>query len=160
MSKRFLVASLLGLVVSLGAATQATAATSHAFGYDVFRQIDRTFDDGQANLTYQVSVGRRSALVAGFALGDDYQVYEAGFKRYNEKYLSGTFFQLGAAYWRGDVNDSDLGADLRLGYELPVNRWMVLSGAVSLLYGIDLPTSQAKGEDLHVRPHLGFKVHF
>ena len=160
MSKRFLVACLLGLMLGSGWVTQATAATSHAFGYDLLRQLDRTFDDGQANLSYQVSVGRRSALVAGFALGDDYQVYEAGFKRYNEKYLSGTFFQLGAAYWRGDVQASDLGADLRLGYELPINRWMLLSGAVSMLYGVDQPTSKGQSKDLHFRPHLGIKAHF
>jgi len=159
MSSRFLVALMFGLVLSLGFAAQASAATSHALGYDAVRQLDKSVDDGQYNLAYQISVGRRSALVAGFALGDDYQVYEAGFKRYNEKYLSGTFFQLGAAYWRGDVNDSDLAADLRLGYELPVNRWLVATAAVSAVYGIDHPAT-GKSDDLLFRPHLGFMIHF
>lgn len=159
MFSRFLVASILSLALSLGFVSQAAAATSHAFGFDAMRQLDKSVDDGQFNLSYQVSVGRRSALVGGFATGDDYQVYEAGFKRYNEKYLSGTFFQLGAAYWRGDEQDSELAADLRLGYELPLSRWLVASAAVSAVYGLDHPVS-GKSEDLLFRPHLGLKVHF
>lgn len=159
MSSRFLVALMFGLALSLGFVAQASAGTSHAFGYDAVRQLDKSVDDGQHNLSYQISVGRRSAMVAGFALGDDYQVYEAGFKRYNEKYLSGTFFQLGAAYWRGDENDSDLVADLRLGYELPLSRWMVASAAVSAVYGVDHP-STGKSDDILFRPHLGLMIHF
>lgn len=159
MSSRFFVALMFGLVLILAFVPQASAGTSHAFSYDVVRQLDKSVDDGQFNLSYQVSVGRRSALVGGFALGDDYQVYEAGFKRYNEKYLSGTFYQLGAAYWRGDEADSELVADLRLGYELPLSRWMVASAAISGVYGLDHPVSGKSG-DILFRPHLGLKIHF
>ncbi|MFK7161624.1 hypothetical protein V6U78_11310 [Marinospirillum sp. MEB164] len=139
--------------------SSAQANTSHAFGYDLARQLDRNQDDGQLNLSYQVSVGRRSALVLGLADGDEYQVYEAGFKRYNERYLSGTFYQLGASYWRGDEADSNIGADLRLGYEMPLTRWMVLSASISGVYGIDHPTTGKKNE-LVIRPHLGVLLHF
>ncbi|MDR9469144.1 hypothetical protein [Marinospirillum sp.] len=159
MSSRFLVALMFGLVLSLGVVAQTSAATSHAFGYDAVRQLDKSVDDGQLNLSYQLSLGRRSGLVLGAATGDDYQVFEAGFKRYNQKYLSGTFFQLGAAYWDGDQASSDLGADLRLGYELPLNRWMVASAAVSAVYGVDHPVT-GKSDDILFRPHLGLMIHF
>ncbi|SFC51545.1 hypothetical protein SAMN05660443_2931 [Marinospirillum celere] len=159
MSKRFLVALLLTLGLSLGWSSQAVAATSHAFGVDGLRLLDKSVDDGQYNLSYQISVGRRSALALTGAWGDDYQVYEAGFKRYNEKYLSGTFFQLGAAYWRGDVNSSDLAFDVRLGYELPLTRHLVASAAVSAVYGVDHPTTGKDG-DILFRPHLGLLFHF
>lgn len=158
MLKRFLIVSLLGL--SLSAMTQAFAATSHSFGYDLARNLHTQVDDGQWNLDYQFSVGRRSALVLGLAKGDDYQVYEFGFKRYNQRYLSGTFFQLGLAYWQGDVNDSDLGVDLRLGYDLPVNTWLVFTGGVSSLYGVEQPTATGERDDYVLRPHLGIRVHF
>lgn len=137
-------------------ATTAHARTSHGFAFDAMRALDETLDGGQPNLSWQVSTGRRSALVLSGAAGDDYQVYEAGFKRYNERYLSGTFFQLGASYWKGDSGiDSELGLDLRLGYELPLTTWAVLTGAVSTVYGTDLTDN-----DLLFRPHLGIMIHF
>ena len=162
MFNRFWVSLFAGLVMSLLLAGNLQANTSIGLGYDVARQLDKNQDDGQTNLALQVSILRRSALVVGLASGDRYQVAEVGFKRYNEKYLSGSFFQLGASYWHGDEDkgaDSNLGADLRLGYELPITRNLVATGAVSMLYGVDNPITN-KSDELIFRPHLGVIFHF
>lgn len=162
MFNRFWVSLLAGLVLSLLVIGSAQAATSIGFGYDLARQLDKNQDDGQVNLTGQVSVGRRSALIMGLASGERYEVLELGFKRYNEKYLSGSFFQLGAGYWYGDKKKaakSKLGVDLRLGYELPITRNFVISGAVSALYGPNNLNTNESGEVI-LRPHLGVMFHF
>lgn len=162
MFNRFWVSLFAGLVMSLLLVGNLQASTSIGLGYDVARQLDKNQDDGQANLALQVSILRRSALVVGLASGDRYQVAEVGFKRYNEKYLSGSFFQLGAGYWYGDKDKgakSNLGADLRLGYELPITRNLVATGAVSMLYGVDNPRTN-KSDELMFRPHLGVMFHF
>lgn len=162
MFNRFWVSLFAGLVMSLLLVGNLQASTSIGLGYDVARQLDKNQDDGQANLALQVSILRRSALVVGLASGENYQVVEAGFKRYNEKYLSGSFFQLGAGYWYGDKDkgaSSKLGADLRLGYELPITRNLVATGAVSMLYGINNPVT-GKSDELLFRPHLGVMFHF
>ncbi|NLW04898.1 MAG: hypothetical protein GX029_06705 [Pseudomonadaceae bacterium] len=162
MFKQFFVALFAGLVLSLVAIGSAQAETSLGFGYDLARQLDKNQDDGQINLTTQVSVGRRSALILGLASGERYQVLELAFKRYNEKYLSGSFFQLGTDYWYGDKKKgakSKLGLDLRLGYELPVTRNLVFSGAISALYGPNNLNTNKSGE-LLLRPHLGVMFHF
>lgn len=162
MFNRFWVPLLAGLVLSLLVIGSAQAATSIGFGYDLARQLDKNQDDGQVNLTGQVSVGRRSALIMGLASGERYEVLELGFKRYNEKYLSGSFFQLGAGYWYGDKKKaakSKLGVDLRLGYELPITRHFVISGAVSALYGPNNLNTNKSGEVI-LRPHLGIMFHF
>jgi len=162
MFNRFWVSLFAGLAISLFFAGNIQASTSLGLGYDLARQLDKNQDDGQVNLSFQVSVMRRSALVVGLASGDRYHVVEAGFKRYNEKYLSGSFFQLGAGYWYGDKDkgaESNLGADLRLGYELPLTRNLVATGAVSLLYGVDNPVT-GKSDELLFRPHLGIMFHF
>lgn len=162
MFSRFWVSLFAGLVLSLLIIGTAQASTSIGLGYDLARQLDKSQDDGQTNLALQVSIARRSAVVVGVAAGDKYQVFEAGFKRYNEKYLSGSFFQLGAGYWYGDKKKdakSKLGVDLRLGYELPITRNLVVSGAVSALYGPNNPISN-KSDELIFRPHLGVMFHF
>lgn len=151
----------IGLALVLGLlAMNVQADNSHAFSYDLVRQLDTVQDGGQLNLNYQVSTGRRSALVVGIADGDHFQVYELGFKRYNERLLSGTFFQLGASYWRGDDGyDSSAAADVRLGYELPLSRHFVLSGAISANYGAENPWSE-DSSDFIFRPHLSLMWHF
>lgn len=162
MFNRFWVSLFVGLVLSFCVVGLAQASTSIGLGYDLARQLDKNQDDGQANLSLQVSIARRSAIVLGYAAGDKYQVVEAGFKRYNEKYLSGSFFQLGAGYWYGDKKKdakSKLGADLRLGYDLPVTTNLVVTGAVSAVYGID-NTVTGKSDELLFRPHLGVMFHF
>ncbi len=162
MFSRFWVSLFAGLVLSLLIISTAQANTSIGLGYDLARQLDKSQDDGQTNLALQVSVARRSALVFGVAAGDSYKVFEAAFKRYNEKYLSGSFYQLGAGYWYGDKDKgakSRLGIDLRLGYELPITRSLVVSGAVSAVYGIENPVTR-KRDELVFRPHLGVMYHF
>lgn len=162
MFNRFGVSLFTGLVLSLLVIGSAQASTSLGFGYDVARQLDKSQDDGQTNLSFQVSIARRSAVVIGVADGERYQTFEAGFKRYNEKYLSGSFFQLGAGYWYGDKKKgakSKLGADLRLGYELPITRNLVVSGAVSALYGPNNSVTN-KSDEVIFRPHLGVMFHF
>ncbi|WP_162299743.1 hypothetical protein [Marinospirillum perlucidum] len=159
MSGRFLLALVMTGLLTLVASSQAVAENSHALGYDVLRQVDQSVDGGQVNLNYQLSLGRRSGLVLGLASGDDFQVAEVAFKRYNEKYLSGTFFQLGAAYWDNGEEVSELVTDLRLGYELPLTPWMVASAAISGIYGLDHPMTGKSGDPLF-RPHLGVMIHF
>ncbi len=162
MFKQFFVALFAGLAFFLVAVGSAQAATSIGFGYDLARQLDKNQDDGQVNLATQVSVGRRSALILGLASGERYEVLEFAFKRYNEQYLSGSFFQLGADYWYGDRKKgakSKLGLDLRLGYELPVTRHLVFSGAISALYGPNNFNTD-KSSELILRPHLGVMFHF
>ncbi|SFX74492.1 hypothetical protein [Marinospirillum alkaliphilum] len=156
--KALLIALLL-LATGL-AATAAEARTSHAFGFDALRYLDQAQDGDQFNLSWQMSTGRRSALVFGVADGDNYQMYEAGFKRYNERYLSGSFYQLGASYWNGDTGyKNDFGLDLRVGYEIPITRWAVVSGAISTLYGIDTPQNK-DSYSLVFRPHMSLLIHF
>lgn len=153
---------LLGFLSSCLFVTNAQAARSFAIGYDLARQFDVHQDDGQVNLTVQGSVGRRSAIVVDVAQGEKYTTLEIGFKRYNEKYLSGSYFQLGAGYWYGDEDKgakSSLGADLRLGYEQPLTQSFVAYGAVSMVYGQYDPLTNEK-ESLQVRPHLGLMFHF
>ncbi len=162
MFNRFWVPLFAGLVLLLGMMSSAQAATSIGFGYDLVRQLDKNQDDGQVNLAGQVSVGRRSALVLGLASGERYEVLEFAFKRYNERYLSGSFFQLGAGYWYGDKKKaakSKLGVDLRLGYELPITRNFVVSGAVSALYGPNNFNTD-KSDEVIFRSHLGVMFHF
>lgn len=153
---------LAGMLFSaLGLATAAEAKTSHAIGFDAVRYLDEAQDGEQLNLSWQVSTGRRSAVVVGASDGDQFQMLEAGFKRYNEKYLSGSFFQLGASYWNGKSNvDSELGLDFRVGYEIPLSRWAVVSGSVGTLYGIETPANASSSLPLVFRPHLGILFHF
>lgn len=156
---------LLGLMLLFLAVTftgNLAAETSIGIGYDLARQLDSNQDDGQVNLSVQASVGRRSALVVDLAQGERYTNLEMGFKRYNEKYLSGSYFQLGANYWYGDKDKgakSKLGGELRLGYEQPLTRNLVAFGAVSMLVGHNNSIT-GKEEDLIFRPHLGLMFHF
>lgn len=159
MQKYGVLGLLAWALLSFSGLSQASG-NSHAFGYDLVRQLDTAQDGGQLNLSYQISSGRLSAIVFGLAEGDNYQMFEAGFKRYNERLLSGSFFQLGATYWNGSNGfDSDLGADLRIGYEWPLTRWAVFSAAISGVYGPDHPVS-GKSSEIIFRPHLGILVHF
>ena len=162
MFSRFWVSLFVGLVMSLLLVATAQAASSLGLGYDLARQLDKNQDDGQINFSLQASVARRSAIVFGLAEGDKYKMVEAGFKRYNEKYLSGSFYQLGFGYWFGDRDkgaSSEFGLDFRLGYELPVTRNLVISGAVSTLYGMSNPVT-GESDALIFRPHLGVMFHF
>ncbi|MBE0508318.1 MAG: hypothetical protein IBX50_16645 [Marinospirillum sp.] len=157
--KALLAAGLL--VPLLGLATVAEARTSHGIGFDAVRYLDQAQDGDQLNLSWQVSTGRRSALVVGIADGDQYQMYEAGFKRYNEKYLSGSFYQLGVSYWNGSSGvSSELGMDIRVGYEIPLSRWAVITGSVGTVYGVDTPENSSSSLPLVFRPHLGVIFHF
>lgn len=149
------------LVPLLGLGTVAEARTSHGIGFDAVRYLDQAQDGDQLNLSWQVSTGRRSAVVVGIADGDQYQMYEAGFKRYNEKYLSGSFYQLGVTYWNGSSGvDSELGMDIRVGYEIPLSRWAVITGSVGTVYGVDTPENSSSSLPLVFRPHLGVIFHF
>lgn len=157
--KASLVALLL-LATGLSA-TAVEARTSHGIGFDAVRYLDQAQDGDQLNLSWQISTGRRSAIVLGIADGDQYQMYEAGFKRYNEKYLSGSFYQLGATYWNGSSGvDSELGVDVRVGYEIPLSRWAVVTGSVGTVYGVDTPQNSSSSLPLVFRPHLGVIFHF
>lgn len=157
--KALLAAGLL--VPLLGLATVAEARTSHGIGFDAVRYLDQAQDGDQLNLSWQVSTGRRSAVVVGIADGDQYQMYEAGFKRYNEKYLSGSFYQLGVSYWNGSSGvDSELGMDFRVGYEIPLSRWAVVTGSVGAVYGVDTPENSSSSLPFVFRPHLGVIFHF
>lgn len=154
---------VLVVLVSLCALTgPVQAATSFAFGYDLARQLDKNQDDGQFNLNFQFATGRRSALTAEFAKGERMQTYELGFKRYNEKFLSGSFFQLGLGYWNGDKDKgakSKFALEARTGYEIPLSPSFVAFGAISLVYGPNNPITNEE-KDVLFRPHLGLRWHF
>lgn len=159
---RWLLALGLALLLSLTSINPAQAASSLAFGYDLARQLDKNQDDGQVNLNFQFATGRRSALVMEFGKGDRYQMYELAFKRYNEKFLSGSYFQLGLDYWHGKSSKnakSKLGLDVRTGYEIPLSPNFVAFGAVSLVYGPN-NTITNESKELLFRPHLGIRWHF
>lgn len=140
----------------------AQAANSFALGYDLARQLDQNQDEGQVNLNFQFAVGRRSAITTEVAVGERIQAYELGFKRYNEKFLSGSFFQLGVGYWNGDKDKgakSKFALEARTGYELPLTPSLVAFGAVSMVYGPNNPITNEEKE-LMFRPHLGLRFHF
>lgn len=139
----------------------AHAETIHSFGTDVIRQFDKNQDeDGLVNLFYQASVGRRSALILGAAQGDERRIYDIAWKRYNDKYLNGSFFQFGATYWDGreEAIESKFGGEARVGYEWPIATWATLSGSVSATYGPEHPSTG--DQDVIFLPHLSIMANF
>ncbi len=125
---------LLALFVLFTLPAFSHAGMQHSLGVDVIRMVDKAQYDGMFNLYYQLSLNKRSAIVAGFSSGDDVTIGEVGYKFYLKKYFDGPYGKIGANL--GDYDgDTEFGVSAAIGYEKSIVRHFVIGCAVELIAG-------------------------
>lgn len=172
MKKRMLSSTLILAFSFIAFTPNANAAVSNGISIDLVRMLDTNQNPKYQgmNIGYQISITSKSAIYVGYAYMHPYKTHivEAGWKYYIQKYLNGVYLHLGANYWvshnkKYRLRDS-LAADIRIGYELPINSWLVLSGGISGVFGPPSPTDVSATNiskyGFFFRPHLGFIAHF
>lgn len=117
--------------ICLLTATSVASAAGNGIGLDLIRMVDSGQYVGDSfNIFYQRPLSSGSAVVFTLALADnDDTMIEAAFKAYTSSYMSGVYYQAGAAIF--DTNaGSDLGISGAIGYEASPAQGFVFFGAV------------------------------
>lgn len=152
--------------------SNANASVSNGISIDLVRMLDTNQNPKYQgmNIGYQVSITSKSAIYIGYGYMHPYttHIVEAGWKYYVQKYLNGLYLHLGANYWVAHNSKykrrNSLAADIRVGYEIPISSWLVISGGVSAIFGPPSPTDESATNiskyGFFFRPHLGLIAHF
>ncbi len=134
MIRRVVVCLFFSLGVMAMGGTAWAEPRQYSLGIDLVRMVDEEQYGGMLGLSYQASLGTHSALVGRLARQSRYTIFEGLYKVYGDTYFDGPFAAAGVVTGRyeGDKEIGFLGA---LGYELSINQFWVISGAVECTWG-------------------------
>lgn len=158
--------TLLPLAAALALSSPLAAAAEgdqHAVGIDLVRLIDKgQFEpnDGTLNLFYQGYLTKTSAFTLGYAWGPKSSIPELTYKIYTQKYLSGPFFEIGAAtvYVKGTEYNNDPAVLGAFGMDYVPAEHLVVTTRVKAMAGIDNPHTGQK--DILFLPSLSVMFTF
>lgn len=139
--RRVVVVLFFSFWVMMTGSTAWAEARQYSLGLDLVRIVDEEQYGGLWAFSYQASLDSRSALVGTLARRSGHTIFEGVYKVYGDSYFDGPFAAAGVVIGRY-AGDEDIGLLGSLGYELSLDRFWVLSGAVECTWGtMDNPST-------------------
>ena len=111
-------------------------AAAHGIGIDLIRLFDENQDGGMLNIHGQIKLADDIALFAGYAMGDELVISDAGVKYYLGRYMDSLFLEAGICFFRHGTGNANgfVGA---FGLDYRLMRHLAFSSAFRVIADVD-----------------------